>query len=67
MTQFVRKAHRWMAPLFVLALIAVIVTGPPQPATPAQIAQQLLMALLTISGVVLFAYPFIVRARRNNK
>jgi hypothetical protein len=65
MFQFIRKAHRWVAPIFVLAVIAVVITGPPVPSTPAQIAQQLLMLLLTISGVILFVYPFIAKAKRN--
>jgi hypothetical protein len=64
MIPFVRKAHRWLAPVFVLALIAVIVTGLPTNPTPAQMAQQSLMMLLTISGVTLFVYPFVAKARR---
>lgn len=65
MIRFIRKAHRWIAPLFMLAVIAVIVTGPPRPETPAQIIQQLLMLLLLLSGTVLFAYPFWMRLRKN--
>jgi hypothetical protein len=64
MIPFIRKAHRWVAPVFVLALIAVIITGLPTDPTPAQMAQQLLMVLLTISGVILFVYPFVAKARR---
>lgn len=64
MIPFIRKAHRWMAPVFVLVVIAVIVTGPPTPSTPAQIIQQLLMLLLMISGVVLFVYPFWARSKK---
>ncbi len=67
MTQFVRflrKAHRWMAPVFVLAVIAVIITGPPQPASPAQVIQQVVMMLLMLSGIVLFIYPFWARSRK---
>lgn len=62
--KFIRKAHRWMAPLFVLAVIAVVVTGPPQPTGPAQMIQQVLMLFLTISGVALFVYPFIAKSRK---
>jgi hypothetical protein len=64
--RFIRKAHRWIAPVFVLAVIAVIITGPPQPATPAQAIQQLLMLLLMLSGIVLFAYPFWARSRKKS-
>jgi hypothetical protein len=64
MVPFIRKAHRWMAPLFVVALIAVIITGPPRPDTPAQIIQQVLMLLLMLSGIVLFVYPFWARSRK---
>jgi hypothetical protein len=64
MVRFIRKAHRWLAPLFVLAVIGVVITGPPQPVTPAQIIQQLLMLLLMLSGIVLFAYPFWARSRK---
>lgn len=62
--QFIRKAHRWMAPIFVLAVIAVVMTGPPSPATPAQAIQIILMMLLTFSGVALFVYPFWAKSQR---
>lgn len=62
----VRRIHRWMAPVFVVALIAVIITGPLRPETPAQIAQQLMMALLMLSGIVLFSYPFVARWQKRN-
>lgn len=63
MFRFLRKAHRWMAPLFVLAVVAVMVTEPPQPATPFQMIQQVLMLLLMLSGIALFVYPFWARSR----
>ncbi len=64
MAKFARTVHRWVAPLFVLAMIAVVITGAPMPETPAQIAQQLLMLILGISGIVLFVTPFVMKARR---
>jgi len=45
-------------------MIAVVITGVPTPETPAQIAQQLLMLILGISGIVLFVTPFVMKARR---
>lgn len=62
--KFVRKAHRWMAPAFVLAVIAVMLTNPITPQGAAQAVQMLLMLLLMISGVALFVYPFIVKSRK---
>ncbi len=65
--QMIRKGHRWLAPLFVVVLIIVAATnGFPSPdvINPVLRVQVGLMILLTISGVVLFVYPFIAKARR---
>lgn len=65
--KFVRSAHRWLAPVFVLMVIAVVITGPLRPTSPAQIAQQVVMLLLMLSGVVLFSYPFWARSNKHKK
>ncbi len=65
--KFVRLAHRWLAPAFVLTVISVVITGLLRPTTPAQIAQQLVMLLLMLSGMVLFSYPFWARSNKQKK
>ncbi len=61
--KFVRLAHRWLVPAFVLTVISVVITGLLRPTTPAQIAQQLVMLLLMLSGVSLFGYTLWARNR----
>jgi hypothetical protein len=64
MARFVRTAHRYLAPLFVLAVIGVVLTQPMTPQTPFQTAQVVLMMLLLISGVFLFVYPMWMKMKR---
>lgn len=66
MIRFIRLAHRWVAPLFIIAMVAVALTGFPKPANIAQVAQQALMMLLALSGLVLFLYPLFAKRKRSN-
>jgi hypothetical protein len=67
MSQKVRLVHRWLAPIFALATIAVIATGGPGSGSPAQPVQQLLMFILLLTGLYLFVLPFWVKSRKNSR
>jgi uncharacterized iron-regulated membrane protein len=59
--------HRYMGLLFVIALIAVMLTGGPDADGIAQRIQQVLMLLLAISGIYLFVLPFWARWQKKQK
>ena len=66
--QWVRQAHRWLAILFTLTVIAnfVAIFGGGGATPPAWITYSPLppLALLLFSGLYLFALPYILRGRR---
>ncbi len=64
MSKNVRLIHRWVAPVFALATIALMATGGPGSGSPAQPVQQILMLVLLLTGLYLFVLPFWVKSRR---
>ena len=63
----IRRAHRWISMAFTLTVIANFVAlgggGGAQPPAWITYAPLLPLALLTFSGLYLFALPYVVRQR----
>lgn len=61
----VRQTHRWLSIAFTLAVIVnILALGQEQPAVWVGLLALLPLVLLLISGLYLFALPYVARWRR---
>jgi len=61
----VRQTHRWLSIAFTLAVIVnILALGQEQPAVWVGLLALLPLVLLLISGLYLFALPYVARSRR---
>lgn len=63
-SKFIRQFHRWVSVLFVLSVIATtIALAQPEPVMWMSYAPLLPLALLTLTGIYLFALPYLAKRR----
>ncbi|MEI7643320.1 MAG: hypothetical protein WCJ55_03325 [Chloroflexales bacterium] len=67
MSRTIRLFHRWLAPVFIVIMIAVLSTQGSAVGTILQRAQQGMVLVFALSGFYLFALPWWVKWRRGNK
>ncbi|NTU83038.1 MAG: hypothetical protein HGA45_27330 [Chloroflexales bacterium] len=67
MTRTIRLVHRWLAPVFLVLLIAVLSTQGSAVGLTLQRVQQLLMLGFALSGAVMFAQPYWLKWRRGQR
>ena len=64
MSKFVRQFHRWVSALFVVTVIAAtIALAQKEPVMWMSYVPLLPLALLAITGIYLFALPYITKRR----
>lgn len=65
MNSFMRKFHRWVSVVFVAVVILVTIasTGGEEPAEWVYLMPLLPLALLSLTGLYLFALPYVARWR----
>ena len=64
MSKFIRQFHRWVSALFVVTVIATtIALAQKQPVMWMSYAPLLPLALLAITGIYLFALPYLSKRR----
>lgn len=66
MSMLIRQAHRWVSIAFTLGVIAYIVamSGGAQPPWWMGLFALVPLILLLVSGLYLFALPYVLKARR---
>ena len=66
MSMLIRQAHRWVSIAFTLGVIAYIVamSGGTQPPWWMGLFALVPLILLLVSGLYLFALPYVLKARR---
>lgn len=65
MSPWIRQFHRWMSVVFTLSVIATFIALSQVPPVAWMSYVPLLpLALLTLTGLYLFALPYVVRSRR---
>jgi hypothetical protein len=65
-SKWFRQVHRWVAVAFVLSvvLVSVVLATQEQPAEWIYLSPLLPLAILAITGTVLFVQPYVARSRR---
>nr|WP_044200403.1 hypothetical protein [Oscillochloris trichoides] len=64
MSKTLRLIHRWLAPVFIIVMIAVISTQGSDVGLILQRIQQGMVLIFALTGLYLFAYPLWVKSRR---
>ncbi len=67
MSRTIRLFHRWLAPVFIVIMIAVLSTQGSAVGTILQRVQQGMVLIFALSGLYLFALPWWVKWRRGSK
>lgn len=67
MTRTIRLIHRWLAPLFIVLMVAVLSTQGSAVGQTLQRVQQLLILGFALSGAVMFVQPYWVKWRRGQR
>jgi len=67
MSRTIRLFHRWLAPVFIVIMIAVLSTQGSAVGTILQRVQQGMVLIFALSGLYLFALPWWVKWRRGRK
>ena len=67
LNKYVRKTHRWLALLFVVLILTVLLARDTQVGFAAQRAQQILILVMALTGLYLFALPWWVKWRRRER
>ncbi|WP_129626512.1 hypothetical protein [Candidatus Oscillochloris fontis] len=64
MSKTLRLIHRWLAPVFIVVMIAVISTQGNAVGLILQRIQQVMVVIFALTGLYLFTYPLWVKSRR---
>ncbi len=64
MSRIIRLSHRWLAPVFIIVMLAVISTQGSSIAPIVQRVQQVMVVFFALSGLYLFSMPWWVKWRR---
>jgi hypothetical protein len=67
MTRTIRLVHRWLAPVFIVLMVAVLSTQGSAAGLVLQRVQQILMLGFALSGAVMFVQPFWLKWRRGQR
>ncbi|MEI8165064.1 MAG: hypothetical protein WCG26_01760 [Chloroflexales bacterium] len=67
MSRTIRLCHRWLAPVFIVVMIAVLSTQGSAIGPIIQRIQQGMVLVFALSGLYLFAMPWWVKWRRGTK
>lgn len=64
MSRWLRLVHRWLAPIFIVVMVAVITTQGSSIGSILQRVQQGMVVVFALTGLYLFALPWWARWRR---
>ena len=67
LNKYVRKFHRWLALLFVVLILTVVLARNTSVGAAAQRAQQILMLAMAITGLYLFILPWWSKWRKRER
>lgn len=67
MSRILRLSHRWMAPFFILILIATLSTQGMSIGPILQRIQQIMVLFFALTGLYLFSLPWWVKWRRKHQ
>lgn len=63
MSRWLRLVHRWLAPIFILVMIAVIGTQGSAIASLLQRVQQVMVVIFALTGLYFFVLPWWAKSR----